>query len=92
MRQLQRIQQRAGGGGGMPPRGTIGLGAAAVLGATGIWVVSNSLFNVDGGHRAIKYRRISGVSKEIFGEGMLNIKLGKYDKEQPIGAMLPLLT
>lgn len=75
MRQLQRIQQRAGGGGGMPPRGTIGLGAAAALGAAGIWVVSNSLFNVDGGHRAIKYRRISGVSKEIFGEGMLNIKL-----------------
>ncbi|TLD25605.1 hypothetical protein PspLS_05507 [Pyricularia sp. CBS 133598] len=69
MRQLQRIQQRAGGGGGMPPRGTIGLGAAAALGAAGIWVISNSLFNVDGGHRAIKYRRISGVSKEIFGEG-----------------------
>lgn len=53
----------------MPPRG---LGPAltgfALLGG-GAWVLSNAIFNVDGGHRAIKYRRINGVSKEIYGEG-----------------------
>jgi prohibitin 2 len=31
--------------------------------------VNNALFNVDGGHRAIKYTRISGVRPEIFNEG-----------------------
>ena len=32
---------------------------------------SNALFNVDGGQRAIKYRRISGVSPEIYNEGTM---------------------
>lgn len=32
-------------------------------------VVNNALFNVDGGHRAIKYTRIGGVSKDIYTEG-----------------------
>jgi len=66
------LQSRRGGGpGGMPPapRGLFGaLGGLALLGG-GTWLVSNALFNVDGGHRAIKYRRINGVSKEIYGEG-----------------------
>ncbi|KAK1781920.1 band 7 family-domain-containing protein [Copromyces sp. CBS 386.78] len=75
---LNKIQQtarsRGGGGfpGGRPPMPPRGLGPAltgfALLGG-GAWVLSNSIFNVDGGHRAIKYRRISGVSKEIYGEG-----------------------
>lgn len=34
-----------------------------------LMVGNNALFNVDGGHRAIKYTRIGGVSKEIYGEG-----------------------
>lgn len=51
------------------PKGTFfgGLGLAALLG--GGYLISNSLFNVDGGHRAIKYSRIGGISKEIFMEG-----------------------
>ncbi|EAA35251.1 prohibitin-2 [Neurospora crassa] len=75
---LNKIQQtarsRGGGGfpGGRPPIPPRGLGPAltgfALLGG-GAWVLSNSLFNVDGGHRAIKYRRVNGVSKEIYGEG-----------------------
>lgn len=75
---LNKIQQtarsRGGGGfpGGRPPIPPRGLGPAltgfALLGG-GAWVLSNSLFNVDGGHRAIKYRRLNGVSKEIYGEG-----------------------
>ncbi len=35
-----------------------------------LMVGNNALFNVDGGHRAIKYTRIGGVSKEIYSEGI----------------------
>ncbi|KAK5052541.1 Prohibitin-2, subunit of the prohibitin complex (Phb1p-Phb2p) [Exophiala bonariae] len=72
LQRLQRtLQQRGGGGfGGVPggagaSRGILGLIA---LGVGGV-ILSNSIFNVDGGHRAIKYTRISGVSKEIYNEG-----------------------
>ncbi|KAK5457299.1 Prohibitin-2, subunit of the prohibitin complex (Phb1p-Phb2p) [Exophiala xenobiotica] len=70
--QIQRtLQQRRGQGfGGVPGGGAAGRGIIALigLGIAGV-VVSNSIFNVDGGHRAIKYKRISGVSKEIYNEG-----------------------
>lgn len=45
-----------------------GLGSIVLLGGAAM-VLQNSLFNVDGGHRAIKYRRISGVGKDIYSEG-----------------------
>ncbi|RAO71854.1 uncharacterized protein BHQ10_007866 [Talaromyces amestolkiae] len=54
------------GGGGAPIGGPAI--AIAVLVAGG-YALSTSLFNVDGGHRAIKYSRISGVKKEIYNEG-----------------------
>ncbi|KAG6002478.1 Prohibitin-2, subunit of the prohibitin complex (Phb1p-Phb2p) [Claviceps pusilla] len=76
MRRLRQMQSRGGTGGrpggGIPPQLPRGSGGALIGGALllgGAWVLSNSLFNVDGGHRAIKYRRISGVSKEIYNEG-----------------------
>ncbi|CAK7215026.1 Prohibitin-2, subunit of the prohibitin complex (Phb1p-Phb2p) [Sporothrix bragantina] len=75
VRRLQQMalnsSRRAGGGGGMPPGGPRlgGLLSSLFLVGGGIWVFQNGLFNVDGGHRAIKYRRLSGVSKEIYGEG-----------------------
>ncbi|CAK7201125.1 Prohibitin-2, subunit of the prohibitin complex (Phb1p-Phb2p) [Sporothrix eucalyptigena] len=75
VRRLQQMalnsSRRAGGGGGMPPGGPRvgGLLTSLFLVGGGIWVFQNGLFNVDGGHRAIKYRRLSGVSKEIYGEG-----------------------
>lgn len=76
MRRLRQMQSRGGmggrPGGGIPPQLPRGSGGALIGGALllgGAWVLSNSLFNVDGGHRAIKYRRISGVSKEIYNEG-----------------------
>lgn len=53
------------------PRGSSGALIGGVLLAGGALVLSNALFNVDGGHRAIKYRRLGGVSKEIFNEGRL---------------------
>ncbi|KAK5732251.1 Prohibitin-2, subunit of the prohibitin complex (Phb1p-Phb2p) [Elasticomyces elasticus] len=74
-KQFGRMQQQGrkmGAGGGMPggnPRGALGGIAGIVLLGGGVWLFNNALFNVDGGHRAIKYTRIGGVSPEIFAEG-----------------------
>ncbi|KAF2457356.1 band 7 family-domain-containing protein [Lineolata rhizophorae] len=68
---LVEAQQRGGrgyGGGPPGPRAVGGLATIVLLGG-GAVLLNNSLFNVDGGHRAIKYTRISGVSKEIYNEG-----------------------
>ncbi|EAS35668.3 prohibitin-2 [Coccidioides immitis RS] len=68
---LQQRGRGAGFGGfpgGRPGRAFGGIGALVALGLGG-YVISNSLFNVDGGHRAIKYTRIGGVKKEIYNEG-----------------------
>ncbi|KAK3844898.1 MAG: prohibitin-2 [Linnemannia gamsii] len=59
--------------GGIFPKGS-GKGIAGTAGALlalgGIgYGVNASLFNVDGGHRAVKYSRIFGVQKEVFNEG-----------------------
>lgn len=72
LRRAQRniqVARRSGGGGPRPPRGTIPGVIGAVALVTGAAFLQNCLFNVDGGHRAIKYRRISGVSKDIYNEG-----------------------
>ncbi|TVY81912.1 Prohibitin-2 [Lachnellula suecica] len=69
-RQLTKMANRAGAGGGGPnPKGMVGaVSGILILGGLGI-VANNSLFNVDGGHRAIKYTRVGGVKKEIYAEG-----------------------
>ncbi|KAL9070915.1 MAG: hypothetical protein Q9161_004557 [Pseudevernia consocians] len=66
---MSSAQQR--GRGGLPggPRNFFGAGAGLLLLGSGVVVVNNALFNVDGGHRAIKYTRIGGVQKEIYNEG-----------------------
>lgn len=71
MQRLQAVAKSRGGGfpGGKPPPGAGFALTGAVALLAGGWFLSNALFNVDGGHRAIKYRRISGVSKEIYSEG-----------------------
>ncbi|KAK3394152.1 band 7 family-domain-containing protein [Podospora didyma] len=73
MQQAARTTGGGGGGGGFPggrpPAGMFGAVAGVVLLGAGAVLVQNALFNVDGGHRAIKYRRVSGVSKEIYDEG-----------------------
>ncbi|KIH91801.1 prohibitin-2 [Sporothrix brasiliensis 5110] len=73
VRRLQQMalnsSRRGGGGGGGPGPRIGGLVSSLLVMGGGIWVFQNGLFNVDGGHRAIKYRRLSGVSKEIYGEG-----------------------
>lgn len=64
------MAMQGGRGGGPAPKGAAGaFGGLLLLGGLSV-VGYNSLFNVDGGHRAIKYTRIGGVSKEIYAEGM----------------------
>jgi len=58
---------------GMLPKGGgkglfTGMGALITLGAVGLGI-NASLFNVDGGHRAIKYTRLLGVKRDIYNEG-----------------------
>lgn len=74
---LQRAQQAGGrrfggpgGAGGPPtPKGALtGIGGLILLGGT-VWAFNNALFNVEGGHRAIKYTRVGGVKSEIYPEG-----------------------
>lgn len=67
---LASAQQRGGAGFGGNPRNLFGGAAGAALLLGGGMVLFNSLFNVDGGHRAIKYTRIGGVQKEIYNEGI----------------------
>ncbi|ODQ66635.1 hypothetical protein NADFUDRAFT_23263 [Nadsonia fulvescens var. elongata DSM 6958] len=58
-----------GGGSGVPPKGALfGIGGLIAL-TVGISVVNSSLFNVDGGRRAIIYNRFGGISPEIYNEG-----------------------
>ncbi|TDL23287.1 hypothetical protein BD410DRAFT_787621 [Rickenella mellea] len=71
IRQVQQQGARAGGGGQIPrpSGGALGGAGLLLLLAGGGIVLNTSLFNVDGGHRAIKYTRINGVGKEIYNEG-----------------------
>ncbi|KAL1744426.1 band 7 family-domain-containing protein [Schizophyllum fasciatum] len=55
-----------GGRGRGPMLGGMGLVAAAIAAGVG---VSMSLYNVDGGFRAIKYSRLEGVKNEVYSEG-----------------------
>ncbi|KAI7863044.1 prohibitin-2 [Spinellus fusiger] len=69
----QQAKQAAQRLGGLFPNGAgKGLGSAAsaaiVLGALG-YGINASLFNVDGGHRAIKYTRLFGVQNTVYNEG-----------------------
>ncbi|ERN06538.1 hypothetical protein AMTRI_Chr10g1100 [Amborella trichopoda] len=42
---------------------------AAVLGGLGIYAALNSLYNVEGGHRAIVFNRLVGVKDKVYPEG-----------------------
>ncbi|POS84292.1 prohibitin, partial [Erysiphe pulchra] len=68
-KQLQQRAAEAGRNGGRMPKGLGGATSAALILGGAAWVFNQSLFNVDGGHRAIKYTRIGGVGKEIYSEG-----------------------
>ncbi|AGO11639.1 AaceriADL141Wp [[Ashbya] aceris (nom. inval.)] len=53
---------RGGPGGLLPGAGLLLLGGGALF-------LNASLFNVDGGHRAIVYSRLTGVQQSVYGEG-----------------------
>ncbi|GMY31160.1 prohibitin-1, mitochondrial-like [Fagus crenata] len=40
-----------------------------IVGGIGLYAVSNSLYNVEGGHRAIVFNRIDGVKDQVYVEG-----------------------
>lgn len=54
---------------GGPPGLATGLKVAAVLGA-GVYGISQSLFTVEAGHRAIMFNRIGGVQNDVMSEGL----------------------
>lgn len=68
--QLTKMAQNAQKKGGAPgPKGAgAGIGLLVLVGG-GVMLANNALFNVDGGHRAIKYTRLGGVKQEIYAEG-----------------------
>lgn len=46
----------------------LGTGGLVLLGGGAI-LLNSALFNVDGGHRAVKYTRLNGVANDVYGEG-----------------------
>ncbi|TRY79467.1 hypothetical protein TCAL_08925 [Tigriopus californicus] len=59
-----------GGGGGAGPRG-LGLGLKLLVGAVaGAYGLQQSMYTVDGGHRAIIFSRLGGVQDNIYTEGL----------------------
>lgn len=80
--------QRQGGGGGPGGPSPKGLGAGAgglLLLVGGGYLFNNALFNVDGGHRAIKYTRIGGVKGEIYNEGTASSLGGEGKRRMETG-------
>eukprot|EP00245_Coleochaete_scutata_P008760 TRINITY_DN2734_c0_g1_i1.p1 TRINITY_DN2734_c0_g1~~TRINITY_DN2734_c0_g1_i1.p1 ORF type:complete len:295 (+),score=52.05 TRINITY_DN2734_c0_g1_i1:77-961(+) len=54
----------------LPPAGPANaLARLAVLGGVGVWGFYSSLYNVEGGHRAIVFNRIVGVKDKVYPEG-----------------------
>ncbi|KAE8686504.1 Prohibitin-6 [Hibiscus syriacus] len=52
------------GGGALP-----GLLKIGIIGGLGLYGITNSLYNVDGGHRAIVFNRILGIKDKVYSEG-----------------------
>ncbi|KZT11912.1 uncharacterized protein LAESUDRAFT_733837 [Laetiporus sulphureus 93-53] len=68
----QQLQRASGGKGssGFPGGKGFTAGGGLLLALIGGGLALNaSLFNVDGGHRAIKYTRLEGVKKTVYPEG-----------------------
>ncbi|PSR70513.1 hypothetical protein PHLCEN_2v13664 [Hermanssonia centrifuga] len=71
-RLVQQLQRASSGGKGPQlPGGKSFFAGSGLLVAlvAGGFALNASLFNVDGGHRAIKYTRLNGVTEEVYTEG-----------------------
>lgn len=54
----------------MPSGGALGgVGRLLILGSATVYGAANSLFNVEGGHRAIVFNRLSGIKETVYEEG-----------------------
>ncbi|EIE19459.1 hypothetical protein COCSUDRAFT_54696 [Coccomyxa subellipsoidea C-169] len=62
MQNLRNVKLPAGNGAGR-------LVQAVLFGGAAIYGASQSLFNVEGGHRAIVFNRISGIKDKVYEEG-----------------------
>jgi len=61
---------QSGGAGGGAPKG-LGLGVKLIAAAAaGVYGIQQSMYTVDGGHRAIIFGRIGGVQQQIYSEGL----------------------
>lgn len=82
LQQLNRARQQATGGGGgggragrggrevMPSgNGPAGASGLLLLLVAGGLAVNAAIYNVDGGHRAIKYSRFGGILPDVYPEG-----------------------
>ncbi|XP_077284237.1 prohibitin 2 [Arctopsyche grandis] len=66
----QKFGEMAGKfGGGAPPGLSIALKLAAVAGSAA-YAISQSMYTVEGGHRAIIFSRLTGVQQEVLAEGL----------------------
>jgi len=64
MENLKNIKMPPGGG-----RAAGGLGGVLAAAGLGIYTLSNCLFNVEGGHRAIVFNRVVGIKENVYEEG-----------------------
>ncbi|KAJ3194821.1 hypothetical protein HK101_001823 [Irineochytrium annulatum] len=67
---LRQASGGSGGKGGAGPAGGFLASGGLILGLGALAIgVNASLFNVDGGHRAVKFSRIGGVKNVVYSEG-----------------------
>jgi prohibitin 2 len=66
---LMKMSTKGGGSAG-PPKGLNTIAKVVVGGAALGGLAWNSVYFVDGGHRAVMFNRIGGVSDQVVGEGM----------------------
>ncbi|KAF7298994.1 Prohibitin [Mycena indigotica] len=69
LRKLAAQLRNAGGKGGGPSRGVFTATGILIAAVAGGVALNASLFNVDGGHRAIKYTRLNGIKEQVYSEG-----------------------
>lgn len=78
MQRLAKSMPKGGAGGGMPSGGGGGGAAKAAASATGAlagaaalgYGAYNSVYTVQGGHRAVVFNRVTGMKGQVYGEGL----------------------